>query len=202
MINFFKICIKLQDITHYGSERVILFMKRVIFIVVTVIVAILVYVNVNADEIVIPEAAIRVRVIAHSNTIYDQSMKMKVKAYIEKSISPMLVDVETVEEAREIIQNELENLNAGIEDLFLENGYDQEFLIHFGDNYFPEKDYKGVHYEAGAYESLVVTIGEGQGDNWWCVLFPPLCLLEAEETDTNDVQYRFFVQEMIDRIFE
>lgn len=169
---------------------------------VTVIVAILVYVNVNADEIVIPEAAIRVRVIAHSNTIYDQSMKMKVKAYIEKSISPMLVDVETVEEAREIIQNELENLNAGIEDLFLENGYDQEFLIHFGDNYFPEKDYKGVHYEAGAYESLVVTIGEGQGDNWWCVLFPPLCLLEAEETDTNDVQYRFFVQEMIDRIFE
>ena len=177
-------------------------MKKVIFIVLTVIVAIFVYINVNADEIVIPEAAIRVRVIANSNRISDQSMKMMVKEYIENYLYPMLGEATSVEEARGIIQDNLDGLNQGIEDLFSENDYDMDYMIHFGDNYFPEKDYKGVHYEAGAYESLVVSIGEGEGDNWWCVLFPPLCLLEASENDTDEVQYRFFVQEMLDRIFE
>lgn len=178
-------------------------MKKIILIVITVVVALLVYINVNAetDEIIIPEAAIRVRVIANSNTIQDQSMKMKVKENIEKTISPKLIDVESIEEARTIINNELEQLNQEIEVLFQNNNYNQEFLIHFGDNYFPEKDYKGVHYEAGAYQSLVVTIGEGEGDNWWCVLFPPLCLLEANDNDTSDVEYQFFVTKMLEKIF-
>ena len=86
--------------------------------------------------------------------------------------------------------------------MFLEEDYDKDFVVHFGDNYFPEKEYKGVHYEEGDYESLVVTIGEGKGDNWWCVLFPPLCLLEAEENETDDVEYQFFVMKMLDKIFE
>ncbi len=177
-------------------------MKKIIFIVVTVIVAIFVYINVNADEIVIPEAAIRVRVIANSNTIYDQSMKMKVKEYVEGYMYPRLIDVDNIEEAREIIQNSQEEMNQGIHELFEENGYDMNFVIYFGDNYFPSKEYKGVRYDAGKYESLVVSIGEGEGDNWWCVLFPPLCLLEASESDDTDgVEYRFFVQEMLDKIF-
>lgn len=178
-------------------------MKKVLLIIITVIVAIMVYVNVNADvgEIVIPEAAIRVRVIANSNSIYDQSMKMKVKEKIEKMISPLLIDVDNVDEAREIISSQLEGLESEINGLFDEEEYDKEVMIHFGDNYFPEKDYKGVHYDEGEYESLVVTIGEGSGDNWWCVLFPPLCLLEAEDSDTSDVEYQFFVTKMLDKIF-
>ena len=178
-------------------------MKKIIFIVITVIVAIFVYINVNAevDEIVIPEAAIRVRVIANSNSIHDQSMKMKVKEYIEQNISSQLIDVTSVDEARDIISSNIDDLNDGIQTLFDDNGYDMNFLIHFGDNYFPEKDYKGVHYEAGAYESLVVTIGSGNGDNWWCVLFPPLCLLDAQDNDTSDVEYQFCVKKMINKIF-
>lgn len=184
-------------------ERVESFMKKTIFIIVTIIVAILVYINVNAevDEIVIPEAAIRVRVIANSNRISDQSMKMKVKEKIEKTLSPLLIEVDSVDEARKIINDNLESLESGIKSLFQENEYNQDFMIHFGDNYFPEKDYRGVHYEAGSYESLVITIGEGEGDNWWCVLFPPLCLLEAEDNNTSDVEYQFFVIKMLDKIF-
>lgn len=178
-------------------------MKRTILIILTIIVAFLVYINVNAevDEIVIPEAAIRVRVIANSNSIHDQSMKMKVKEKIEKTLSPMLIDIDNVSEVRTIISQQQEQLKKDIEVLFADNEYNQDFVIHFGDNYFPEKDYKGIHYEAGAYESLVVTIGEGEGDNWWCVLFPPLCLLEAEDNNTSDVEYQFFVTKMLDKIF-
>lgn len=178
-------------------------MKKFIIILLTVVVAFLVYVNVNAEvgEIIIPEAAIRVRVIANSNSIHDQSMKMKVKAMIEQSISPVLMDVDNVEDARNVINEHIEQLENDIKVLFFDNEYNENFRVNFGDNYFPEKDYRGVHYDEGEYESLVVTIGEGEGDNWWCVLFPPLCLLESEESDVEDVEYQFFVTKMLDKIF-
>lgn len=178
-------------------------MRKVILVLITIIVAFIVYINVNAevDEIVIPGSAIRVRVIANSNSIHDQSMKMKVKEMIEKTISPMLIDVDNVEDARTIINGQLKQLEIDVEALFADNEYDKDIMINFGDNYFPEKDYKGVHYDEGAYESLVVTIGEGEGDNWWCVLFPLLCLLETEDSDTSDVEYQFFVTKMLDKIF-
>ena len=54
-------------------------------------------------------------------------------------------------------------------------------------------------YKAGNYESLVVTIGEGAGNNFWCVLFPPLCLLDNEKTDTSDVEYQFYVKNILDK---
>ena len=180
-------------------------MKKFFFIVIVIFVSIFIYIRVNADvnmdDIVIPDAAIRVRVIAHSNSIHDQSMKMKVKEYIENSISRKLVSVSNVEEARDIINGEIINLESGIQNIFDDYDYSMSYMVHFGDNFFPEKEYKGVHYEAGAYESLVVTIGEGNGDNWWCVLFPPLCLLEADESQSSDVEYQFFVKKMIDKIF-
>ena len=72
------------------------------------------------------------------------------------------------------------------------------YQVSFGRNYFPEKTYKGIVYDAGYYESLVVTLGKGEGDNWWCVLFPPLCLLEADESE-EEVEYKFFFQELIDK---
>ena len=178
-------------------------MKKIIFIVIVIIVAIFMYINVNASsyDIVIPDAAIRVRVIANSNSIYDQSMKMKVKDYIEKSISVSLVDVDNIDSARDIISNSIRDLDFNIKKLFDDENYHMDYSIHYGDNYFPSKDFRGVHYEEGKYESLVVTIGEGEGDNWWCVLFPPLCLLEADESNTSDVEYKFFVQKLIQKIF-
>ena len=65
--------------------------------------------------------------------------------------------------------------------------YKLPFEINFGLNYFPKKEFKGITYDEGYYESVVVTLGEGLGDNWWCVLFPPLCMLEAEES--TEVEY-------------
>ncbi len=66
-------------------------------------------------------------------------------------------------------------------------------------NHFPEKEYKGVIYEEGDYQSLVVTLGSGSGKNWWCVLFPPLCLLE--NNDMEEVEYRSFIADTVDKYF-
>ena len=122
-------------------------MKKFILIILTVIVSILVYVNVNAMEydIVIPDLAIRVRVIANSNSLYDQSMKMKVKNIIEREISPLLIGIDNVDDARNIINDNLDMLDSSIEVLFSNNEYNKEYFSNFGNNYFTEKDYRGIH---------------------------------------------------------
>lgn len=77
--------------------------------------------------------------------------------------------------------------------------YEVPYSIDFGNNYFPTKNYKGVLYPAGDYESLVITLGSGSGNNFWCVLFPPLCLLDAKSEDTSEVEYRSYVKDILDR---
>ena len=76
---------------------------------------------------------------------------------------------------------------------------EENYSINFGKNYFPEKVYYDVTYPAGEYESLVITLGDGLGENWWCVLFPPLCLLEAEEKNIDKVEYKLFAKEIIEK---
>ena len=77
--------------------------------------------------------------------------------------------------------------------------YELPFDINFGLNYFPKKEFKGIIYNEGYYESVVVTLGEGLGDNWWCVLFPPLCMIEAQES--TNVEYTTVVKEVINKYF-
>ena len=84
-----------------------------------------------------------------------------------------------------------------IKETLVNLNYDTEFTINFGNNYFPDKEYKEVLYEKGYYESLVVTLGKGEGDNWWCVLFPPICTLEVEEN--KDIEYKIFVKELFEK---
>ncbi len=183
-------------------ERVDIFMRKLLFVIAAIIVFLIVYINVNASEIVIPGSAIRFRVVANSNSIKDQSMKMLVKEFIDEYLVVKMMDIDDVDVARSIINDELYNIRKEIKEIFDKNNYSEEFVVHYGKNFFPSKLYKGVNYESGNYESLVVTIGKGNGDNWWCVLFPPLCLLEATESEVKEVDYQFFVKELIDSIFE
>lgn len=155
----------------------------------------------EAASVQIPDSAIRLRVIPSSNSIRDQEVKMIVKNELENQTYKLLDGITSIESARQILENNLSNIDKEIRDILIEEGYPLEYKINFGQNYFPEKEFKGIIYEPGNYESLVVTLGNGAGDNWWCVLFPPLCLLEAEESDTEEVEYKFFVKELIDKYF-
>ncbi len=153
----------------------------------------------KAGIVEIPNEAIRLRVIANSNSNYDQQVKMKVKDNLENTIYDILKDTTNVDEARNLINNNMYKINNSIKDILVSEKYNLDYDINFGKNYFPEKEYNGILYQEGYYESILVTLGNGEGDNWWCVLFPPLCLLEAEESD--EVEYKFFVQELIDKYF-
>lgn len=153
--------------------------------------------NVIVANDVIPEEALRIRIIANSNDEYDQKIKYQVKDKIEFKMYNYLKDVKGVDNARKIINNNLSDISNDVNTVLKENNYELGYKINFGYNYFPEKKYKGIKYEEGYYESLVVTLGKGEGDNWWCVLFPPLCLIEAESND--DIEYTTLVGEMMDK---
>lgn len=172
-------------------------MKKTIFILITIF---LIYyiIGVASEEIIkIPDEAIRFRVIANSNNAQDQDVKYKVKDEVESYMAAILQNVDNIDESRVVISTNLDNINNKVTNVFNKNNYKINYKVNFGLNYFPKKEFKGITYDEGYYESLVITIGEGKGDNWWCVLFPPLCMLEAEES--TDVEYKSFVKEIVDK---
>ena len=164
-----------------------IFLKKTLILVFLALVIIILCQN-KSQKVIIPKESIRIRIIANSNNNVDINQKLKVKKEVETKIYELLEGVKTIDEARTIINNNLDNLN-----IFLEDS-----SVSFGYNYFPKKVYKDIIYEEGMYESLVITLGKGEGDNWWCVLFPPLCLLEENE-NTKDVEYHFLVKDIIDK---
>ena len=162
-------------------------------IIALFLVTVLILVNKKETKILIPEDAIRFRIIANSNKIEDQTQKLEIKEEMEPVIANILSTSNSLDETRKEIKNNMYE----VKDIL--NKYDISYKINYGFNYFPEKNYKGVTYKAGEYESLVVTLGDGLGDNWWCVLFPPLCLLEASEDDYDDVVYTSYVKELLNK---
>lgn len=166
-------------------------MKKII--VCLFIVTVLVLVNKEEIKVLIPEDAIRFRIIANSNSIEDQKEKIEIRNELEPIIGDILTNSTTKEETKTEINNNLYKINHVIDK------YNTKYDVNYGLNFFPEKNYKGVTYKEGNYESLVITLGDGLGDNWWCVLFPPLCLLEANETNYDDITYTSYIQELINK---
>ena len=175
-------------------------MKKTFVLIIFIFVFYVFISDVLAKNITIPNDAIRIRIIPNSNSSFDQDIKAKVKDKIEITMYDLLKDAESSEEAEEIIKNNLELVDRDVKKVLSDENYDKGYKINFGENYFPEKEYKGVKYEEGYYESLLITLGKGEGDNWWCVLFPPLCLIEGEE-DT-EVEYKSIVMEILNKYFD
>jgi len=173
-------------------------MKKII-IILTLITAFILYKEVKGEEIIIPESAIRLRVIPNSNSVVDQNMKVKVKDYLEKNTYELLRNENNIEKARMLIKENIPILEENINKIFNENNYNVDYQINYGYNYFPKKEYRGLDYEEGYYESIVISIGEAKGDNWWCVLFPNLCLIDIESREDNE--YKSWVAETINKIF-
>lgn len=187
---------KNKFIVHYVIEGDDIFMKRTSIIFIAIIAAYIVIGNVSAKKL-IPDEAIRMRVIPNSNDTYDQNIKGKVRDAVQNKMYNLLKDTKGIEEARDIIKENIASLDHTVSEVLIKENYNLGYQVDYGKHYFPEKVYKGVTYDEGMYESILITLGKGEGDNWWCVLFPPLCLIEAEES--SDVEYKSFVKELIDK---
>ena len=168
-------------------------MKKLIIIVAIIVCTL----SMNKNYELSKNNTIRFRVIANSDTLEDQ----KIKKEIVKNVSGVINESQkstSIEETRAYINNKLPDFNEVVEKTLLENNDKRDFKINYGLNYFPKKELNNEEYPEGMYESLVITLGKGQGDNFWCILFPPLCMIEEKE----DYEYKSFIKEIFDSIFE
>lgn len=138
------------------------------------------YIKAEATEQkVIPDEAIRLRILANSDSEEDQALKRKVRDRVKAQIDAWVVNLKSIEDARHIIQSRLPELEKTVEQTLREEKSNQSFTVEFGKHIkFPTKVYGNFLYPAGEYEAVLVKLGKGEGANWWCVLFPPLCFLD------------------------
>ena len=121
------------------------------------------------------------------------------KEYLEDNTYKLIKDEDNIDVARSKIKNNIPTIKENVNKIFKENNYTMPYDINYGYNYFPEKQYRGIKYNEGYYESIVISIGDAKGDNWWCVLFPNLCLADYESNDENE--YKLWVAEKVKKIF-
>ncbi len=171
-------------------------MKKILLIITIIILTIS---TIKPEKVIIPKNSIRFRVIANSNDEYDQNIKKVVANNLSTELSTITSNSTSIEESRNKIEQNIPVFDEIINHTLESAKYNKKYTINYGVNYFPKKEYKGLTYEEGEYESLVVTLGDGLGENFWCVLFPPLCLLEGDENNTNEVEYTSFIKEIIDK---
>lgn len=175
----------------------VMIMKKIIILFAIIIFPFVFNKNIEQDRIKIPHDSIRIRIIANSNSLKDQLEKMYIKENLQIYLQEILKNAKTKEDTEDIIKSNFTNIEQNISETIKNLNSKTKYTISYGDNYFPEKLFKGITYESGYYESLVITLGQGNGSNWWCVLFPPLCLMETEEQNMNDIEYELFITEIL-----
>ena len=133
-------------------------------------------------ETEIYENVLRLHVLANSDGEEDQALKLAVRDEVLKETQELFADCKTREEAQEILTQNLGVIQRTAQDAVRSAGYSYSVTVELGEEEYPTRNYESCCFPAGEYISLRIKIGEAQGQNWWCVLFPPMCVGAA----TND----------------
>lgn len=130
----------------------------------------------------LPENIMRLHVIANSNSPQDQAVKLKVRDAVLTEAAKYYTDAENLQQASAAICVHLQSIEAAANSVLCENGFAERAVVQVTDCWFSTRDYDDFSLPAGKYRTLRVVIGEGSGKNWWCVVFPALCLPAAEKS--------------------
>lgn len=142
---------------------------------------------------------IRIHIRANSNSAEDQSIKLVVRDNIIEYITPLLEECDNSSDVKNILKSNLSNINNVATKVLEENGYGYISNSSVVNEYFPSRNYDGQVFDEGYYDALIINLGTGSGNNWWCVAYPPLCFV-GENTD-GEVQYKSKIVEMIEKFF-
>ena len=141
------------------------------------------------------DSVIRLHVIANSDSQADQALKLAVRDRVLEEAAELYPEGATLAQAQAALEGQLNTLAAAGRAVVEERGQDYPVTARLESCWFPTKEYEGVALPAGNYTALRVVIGEGKGQNWWCVAFPPLCLGAASETVDQAAQAGLFTPE-------
>ena len=127
------------------------------------------------------DTVVRLHVLANSDTSEDQALKLKVRDEVIRTVTPAIEDCKTQAEAIAAIENIIPDIEDAATRVVKSEGYEYSVSVLLGEEYYPTKAYETCAFPEGKYVSLRVLLGEGEGQNWWCCLFPPLCLSAATD---------------------
>lgn len=133
------------------------------------------------------EESLRLHVLADSDSEADQNVKLKVRDAILEETGGLFLSCATAEEAVSKVSAQKEEIEAVAENVLRENGFSYGATVYVEEEYFSTRQYENVSLPAGNYTALKVVLGDGEGHNWWCVMFPPLCLPAVTEKQEDSV---------------
>lgn len=133
----------------------------------------------------LPRNVVRLHVVANSDSEEDQAVKLKVRDAVLEEAAKWYGGAGTMEEANAAVCTHLQSIQAAADRALAENGSGDTAVAQVTDMYFDTRNYEDFSLPAGKYRTLRVTIGEGKGKNWWCVVFPALCLPAAEQREDD-----------------
>ena len=168
------------------------------------------------DRLALNENLIRLHVVANSDSQEDQALKLQVRDAVVEKLQETMGNFPTMDEARAYLQEHLDELETYVNQVIQNLGFSDVAQVSVGREIFDKRDYDTFSLPAGYYESLRITIGGGQGKNWWCVVFPSLCVGGAQtfadtaagagfsdnltETLQEDTQIRFYLLDLLGRV--
>lgn len=169
----------------------------IVFVVLFIIIATVVCVGAK-EPAQAENDYLRIHVRANSNDEVDQAVKYKVKDEVVKFITPYAAQCVDKNTAMGLINSILDEIEDVCDRVLKQNGFSYKSKASVRSEEFPTRVYGDLTLEAGLYDALIIELGSGTGDNWWCVIYPPLCFTSA----TTDVNYRSAIYDIVRKFFE
>ncbi len=175
-------------------------MKKLAISLAVLIVAIAIAAGVASAGITSETECLRIHIRANSNDEIDQSVKYEIKGEIVKYLTPIISEAKSKDQAMSIVSREIPNIEAVAKNTLKKKGFTYTAKCKIASEEFPSRTYGNMTLEKGVYDALIVELGKAEGDNWWCVVFPPLCFVSGENSGEKDFKYVSKIEEIINGI--
>ena len=142
---------------------------------------------------------IRLHIRANSNDTNDQNVKYKVKEAVVSYLTPKLANCDDFQEVYKTVENVQQHLKKVCLDELKKHGFYYDVSVALKQEYFPAREYDGHVLNDGIYDALIINLGTGEGDNWWCVIYPPLCFIGAADGGYENIKYKSKIYELIQK---
>ena len=143
---------------------------------------------------------LRLHIRANSNLAIDQNVKYEVKACVVEYLTPIFCNVKSKNEAVNLVEKHCLTIKSKCDAVLREKGFNYVSNVKVNNEYFPTRTYQNTTLESGYYDAVIIELGEAQGDNWWCVMYPPLCFVNKNENNMQ-IKYESKIWEWIKSLF-
>lgn len=143
---------------------------------------------------------LRLHIRANSNISVDQNIKYEIKNEMVEFLTPYFCNISSKNEAVEMIKSMTPAIELKCNKLLKKNGFSYTANVKINNEYFPTRSYENTTLESGYYDAVIVELGDAVGDNWWCVMYPPLCFVNKNENNIQ-IKYKSKIVEIFQKIF-